>query len=186
MIILSRWICNLWFEICNWSHYLNQQWLRLWCCITSRPLGHNELKTISCCKNPIYQLWDLTNSYDKTSSCKTNSSPKDLSVDAPSQWRWRHIVTSSLIGWAHTQNDPCSPKAYPDIGILGNGRYRQSFWFICLPSLLIQWRALKKDPQNEGMISSVMGRDKQSFNSLWSSDAIRWVGDIDQSQHWFM
>ena len=24
----------------------------------------------------------------------------------PASERWRYIVTSSLIGWAHTQNDP--------------------------------------------------------------------------------
>ena len=24
--------------------------------------------------------------------------------------RWRYIVTSSLISWAHTQNDPCSGR----------------------------------------------------------------------------
>ena len=26
----------------------------------------------------------------------------------PANERWRYIVTSSLIGWAHTQNDPCN------------------------------------------------------------------------------
>ena len=26
----------------------------------------------------------------------------------PANERWRYIATSSLIGWAHTQNDPCN------------------------------------------------------------------------------
>ena len=30
----------------------------------------------------------------------------------PANERWRYIVTSSLIGWAQTQNDPCKYKAY--------------------------------------------------------------------------
>ena len=29
----------------------------------------------------------------------------------PANGRWRHIATSSLIGWAHTQNDPCNNQA---------------------------------------------------------------------------
>ena len=29
-----------------------------------------------------------------------------LGMDSANE-RWRYIVTSSLIGWAHTRNDPC-------------------------------------------------------------------------------
>ena len=36
----------------------------------------------------------------------------DHFVYAPSQLRWRYIVTSSLIGWAYTQNDPCIDLQY--------------------------------------------------------------------------
>ena len=35
----------------------------------------------------------------------------------PTNERWRYNVTSSLIGWAHTQNNPwvCKPTVYPVI-----------------------------------------------------------------------
>ena len=29
----------------------------------------------------------------------------------PANERWRYIVTSSLIGWVHSQNDPCIPRS---------------------------------------------------------------------------
>ena len=36
-----------------------------------------------------------------------NAINRDQFVDVPAIERRRYIVTSSLIGWAHTQNDPC-------------------------------------------------------------------------------
>ena len=34
----------------------------------------------------------------------------------PANERWRYNVTSSLIGWAHAQNDPCSKYANATMG----------------------------------------------------------------------
>ena len=41
-----------------------------------------------------------------TSTCR------DHSVDAPANERWRYTVAPSLIGWAYTQNDPCTCTRY--------------------------------------------------------------------------
>ena len=34
----------------------------------------------------------------------------------PANERWRYIVTSSLIGWARRQNNPCCGSEYQDVG----------------------------------------------------------------------
>ena len=50
--------------------------------------------------------------------------------------RWRYIVTSSLIGWVHTQNDPCYSDAY----IISrqnsnwNSKFKFKFWITPLSS----------------------------------------------------
>ena len=42
----------------------------------------------------------------------------------PSNERWRYNVTSSLIGWVHTQNDPC--RHYN--GNYDGGKIESSYW----------------------------------------------------------
>ena len=49
-------------------------------------------------------LEDVGNEYfGKKTKTKKN---KDHLVYVPCQWETHYIITSSLIGWAHTQNDP--------------------------------------------------------------------------------
>ena len=50
-------------------------------------------------------------------SCKITTTKTGIILCIrPANMRWRYIVTSSLIGWAHTQNDPCKG---PMMGIYG-------------------------------------------------------------------
>ena len=81
---------------------------------------------------------------------------RDHFVYAPANERWRYIVTSSLIGWAHTQSDPCRSNhldlqqsilsnfwqpfklhvtIWPHFGDLSPGSLGRYFephiWFIC-------------------------------------------------------
>ena len=47
----------------------------------------------------------------------------------PANERWRYIVTSSLIGWAHTRNDPCRwPPVAPQH--MGEITLRRTRWWL--------------------------------------------------------
>ena len=62
--------------------------------------------------------------------------------------RWRYNVTSSLIGWAHIQNDPC------DTGLFGCDNTRNTLgmgltnekWRYNVTSSLIGWAHNQNDP----------------------------------------
>ena len=51
----------------------------------------------------------------------------------PANGRWRYIVMSSLIGWTHTQNDPCMCFIYHEIITLlvefPQGLYMYHEWY---------------------------------------------------------
>ena len=67
------------------SHYLSQCWSILYVAII---LNHIE-------------LWNDR----RVNNLKMNA--KIILCMCPANERWRYNVTSSLIGWAHSQNDPC-------------------------------------------------------------------------------
>ena len=54
------------------------------------------------------------------------ASERDHFVNAPGQGRRRYIVTSSLIGWAHSQNDPRSWSVRPCLSVLAAVRWADS------------------------------------------------------------
>ena len=51
----------------------------------------------------------------------------------PANERWRYIVTSSLIGWVHTQNDPCIP--YIKVHLNNNKSSHQHIYHWLLSSM---------------------------------------------------
>ena len=57
--------------------------------------------------------------YPKGVNKCTNLESRDHFVYAPSQWETRYNVTSSLIGWAHTQNDYLKYPWYHILSVFG-------------------------------------------------------------------
>ena len=66
-----------------------------------------------------------------------------ISCMRPTNERRRYIVTSSLIGWAHTQNDPCQVMACWLLAYLVPSHYLNQCWHIVnwILRKKLQWNA---------------------------------------------
>ena len=121
------------------------------CCSTPHITFDCE-KTCSFCARPRFcyfngRDWNLRQAAKESSGII-------LSM-CPANERWRYNVTSSLIGWAHTQNDPRGSNQYKDVifktilrpsylhnGISYTGKKTSLYWIRALDP----WSKINSDP----------------------------------------